>query len=63
MTIWYILYSFGTFFRFWYHVPRKIWQPWLKRYLFFLPSEAVALAKRFCGQNETKKKMAALEPG
>jgi hypothetical protein len=27
MTIWYILYSFGTFFRFWYHVPRKIWQP------------------------------------
>jgi hypothetical protein len=51
------------FFRIWYHVPRKIWQPWLKRYLFFLPSEAVALAKRFCGQNETKKKMAALEPG
>jgi hypothetical protein len=26
MTNWYILYSFGTFFRFWYHVPRKIWQ-------------------------------------
>jgi hypothetical protein len=23
MTIWYILYSFGTFFRFWYHVPKK----------------------------------------
>jgi hypothetical protein len=23
-----ILCSFGTFFRFWYHVPRKIWQPW-----------------------------------
>jgi hypothetical protein len=28
-TIWYILCSFGTFFRFWSHVPRKIWQPWL----------------------------------
>jgi hypothetical protein len=27
LTIWYILYSFGTFFRFWYRVPRKIWQP------------------------------------
>jgi hypothetical protein len=27
MTIWYILCSFGTFFRFWYHTPRKIWQP------------------------------------
>jgi hypothetical protein len=27
MTIWYIFYSLGTFFRFWYHVPRKIWQP------------------------------------
>jgi hypothetical protein len=27
MTIWYILYSFGTFFRFWYHAPRKILQP------------------------------------
>jgi hypothetical protein len=25
----YILCSFGTFFRFWYHVPRKIWQPWI----------------------------------
>jgi hypothetical protein len=28
MTIWNILCSFGTFFRFWYRVPRKIWQPW-----------------------------------
>jgi hypothetical protein len=27
MTIWYILSSFGTFFLFWYHAPRKIWQP------------------------------------
>jgi hypothetical protein len=32
-----ILWSLGTicvhladFFRFWYHVPRKIWQPWLR---------------------------------
>jgi H+/Cl- antiporter ClcA len=24
---WYILCSFGTFFRFWYHGPIKIWQP------------------------------------
>jgi hypothetical protein len=30
ITIRYILCSFGTFFRFWYHAPRKIWQPWLK---------------------------------
>jgi hypothetical protein len=29
MTIWYSLCSFGTFFRFGYHVPLKIWQPWL----------------------------------
>jgi hypothetical protein len=28
MTIWYILCSFGTFFRLWYRVPRRIWQPW-----------------------------------
>jgi hypothetical protein len=28
MTIWYIVCWFGTFFRFWYHVPRKIWQSW-----------------------------------
>jgi hypothetical protein len=28
MAIWYILYLFGTFFRFGYHVPRKIWKPW-----------------------------------
>jgi hypothetical protein len=35
--IWYILWPFGTFcvksvhfFRFWYHVPRIIWQPWYK---------------------------------
>jgi hypothetical protein len=27
-TICYNLSSFGTFFRFWYHLPRKIWQPW-----------------------------------
>jgi hypothetical protein len=26
--IWYILCSFGTFFRFWYRGPIKIWQPW-----------------------------------
>jgi hypothetical protein len=29
ITIWCFLCSFGTFFRFWYHVPRKIW-PLLK---------------------------------
>jgi hypothetical protein len=28
MIIWNMLCSFGRFFRFWYHVPRKIWQPW-----------------------------------
>jgi hypothetical protein len=28
MTIWSILCLFGSFFRFVYHVPRKIWQPW-----------------------------------
>jgi hypothetical protein len=26
--IWCIWYAFGTFFQFWYYVPRKIWQPW-----------------------------------
>jgi hypothetical protein len=30
MAIWYILCPFGTFFRFLYHVPGKIWQPWSK---------------------------------
>jgi hypothetical protein len=25
---WYILWSFGIYFLFWYDVPRKIWQPW-----------------------------------
>jgi hypothetical protein len=37
MAIWNILRLFGIFydhlvhfFRFWYHVPRKIWQPWCK---------------------------------
>jgi hypothetical protein len=34
MTIWYILYSFVQIFRFWYHVPRNIWQPWLRIFLF-----------------------------
>jgi hypothetical protein len=28
MTIWYILWPFGTFFKFWYNAARKIWQPW-----------------------------------
>jgi hypothetical protein len=28
MTIWHIVCSFGTFFRFWCHAPIKIWQPW-----------------------------------
>jgi hypothetical protein len=28
MTIGYLLCSFGTFLRFWYQAPRKIWQPW-----------------------------------
>jgi hypothetical protein len=27
------LRSFGTFFRFWYHAPRKIWQPWWSKHL------------------------------
>jgi hypothetical protein len=27
MTIWYILWSLGAFFPFWYFAPRKIWQP------------------------------------
>jgi hypothetical protein len=29
MTIWCILCWFGTFSQFWYHVPTKIWRPWL----------------------------------
>jgi hypothetical protein len=38
MAIWNILHTFGIFyehlvhfFRFWYLVPRKIWQPWFRR--------------------------------
>jgi hypothetical protein len=27
VAIWYILWSFGQFFMFWYVIPRKIWQP------------------------------------
>jgi hypothetical protein len=27
MTIWYMPCPSGTFLRFWYHVPGKIWQP------------------------------------
>jgi hypothetical protein len=27
-AIWYICWSFGIFFPFWYIVERKIWQPW-----------------------------------
>jgi hypothetical protein len=27
MAIWNILRHFGTFFQFWYHLSRKIWQP------------------------------------
>jgi hypothetical protein len=37
MAIWYNLWPFGIvcvhlvhFFQFWYHVPRKLWQPWLR---------------------------------
>jgi hypothetical protein len=47
MDIWVILWPFGTFrvhlvhyFWFWYHVPRKIWQPWRQLFsnvsVFFL---------------------------
>jgi hypothetical protein len=27
-AIWHSLWSFATFFSFWYVVARKIWQPW-----------------------------------
>jgi hypothetical protein len=27
MAIWYMLHRFGTFYTFWYVVPRRIWQP------------------------------------
>jgi hypothetical protein len=27
MAIWHLLCLLGTFFRFWCHAPRKIWQP------------------------------------
>jgi hypothetical protein len=39
-TIWYILCSFGTFFGFWYHVARKIWQPW------FSPANVALTSRR-----------------
>jgi hypothetical protein len=31
ITFWYILCSFDTFFRFWCHAPRKIWQPCMRQ--------------------------------
>jgi hypothetical protein len=41
-AIWHILWTFGIFspvlvhfYTFWYVVPRKIWQPWL-RYTYIL---------------------------
>jgi hypothetical protein len=40
MDVWDILWPFGTFcvhfvhfLKFWYHAPRKIWQPWLDAWL------------------------------
>jgi hypothetical protein len=49
MTIWYILYSFGTFFRVWYLAPRKIWQPCGKSVThhppLVLPAVSVAAAE------------------
>jgi hypothetical protein len=46
--IWDILWPFGTFcvdlvhfFRFWYHVPRQIWQPCWKVEQSFLPTHTV----------------------
>jgi hypothetical protein len=39
-SIWYSLRSFGTFVVIWYilwhFVSRKIWQPWVRRFKFFL---------------------------
>jgi hypothetical protein len=37
--IWDVSRPFGTFLRFWYHVPRQIWQPFCE--LFFLPAAAL----------------------
>jgi hypothetical protein len=31
MAIWHIFTRFGTFYPFWYVVPRKIWHPWFQR--------------------------------
>jgi hypothetical protein len=53
MTIWYILCSFGTFFRLWYRVPRRIWQPW--------PSIGKAAIDRFCAIVRIKIKTVFVE--
>jgi hypothetical protein len=45
MTMGYILYSFRTFFRFWYHVPRKVWQPCRSSSVTTLRSESESKAE------------------
>jgi hypothetical protein len=64
MTIWYISCSFGSFF--WYHAPRKIWQPCLRLQLqknghfnfffagrrnYFEPEKSAKIANGICYPN------------
>jgi hypothetical protein len=50
-VIWDILGPFGTFFRFWYNVARKIWQTWAKASCLFhsFPSERLTKTRSKTG--------------
>jgi hypothetical protein len=45
ITIWFNLFvdiHLVRFFRFWYHVPRKVWQPWIRLFYSFFKPKACA---------------------
>jgi hypothetical protein len=50
VLIWYILWWFGTFFRFWYHVPRSLWQPWCERGRAIKCSSSISNVSTICRQ-------------
>jgi hypothetical protein len=63
MDIGYLLLSFGTFcahlvpfLRFWYHVPRKIWQPWtVVANVHFFRNEIAQGSHHTCGAKSSLK--------
>jgi hypothetical protein len=44
MTIWYIFVHLVHFCQFWYHVPRKIWQPWCRGRINWVDRPIVCLS-------------------